>query len=113
MDERKEVIILCLIFLVIGAIAFYLTIFFTDFNFYKTKLDINSNIIKETLYYKANKPYHTLYRNFETPITVKYVEDYVSRSQDGYIQISSRAEEQDYSGELDEKFYRSLRSLRN
>ena len=41
---------------------------YSQFTFYKAELNINGNIIEEKLYYNPNKQYHTLYRDFETPI---------------------------------------------
>ena len=71
MDERKEVVIVAIILFLIAAISIYINIFFAEFNFSKSILNINGNEISERLYYKTNKPYHTLYRNFKTQITIK------------------------------------------
>lgn len=57
-----------LILLFIGVIFLYFTTIYSQFTFYKAELTINDNIIEEKLYYSPNKPYHTLYRNFETSI---------------------------------------------
>jgi uncharacterized membrane protein len=69
MKERTQLGILIIILLALGLAFAYFTIIYSSFTFYKSELNINGNIIEEKLYYNPNKPYHTLYRNFETPVT--------------------------------------------
>lgn len=70
MKESKKVFLIVCIFSIIGLISAISNNFQTDFNFYKSKLVINQNNVSETLYYKTDQNYHTLYRNFESPIIV-------------------------------------------
>lgn len=88
MEEKKEVVIVCLVLLAVASIFFYFTIFYSGFNFKKSEVSINGNIISEKLYYEPNKPYHTLFRNFKTPIRV-ISETSCPYSQDGCVEISS------------------------
>ena len=37
-------------------------------DFYKSELTINGASVQETLFYKADQDYHTLYRNFQSPL---------------------------------------------
>jgi uncharacterized membrane protein len=39
-----------------------------EFNFYSSKIVVNGQNIQEELHYKPDKPYHTLYRNFESEV---------------------------------------------
>ncbi len=84
MKERNLAILITLILIImglfIGLITSFLVLFITsgnidtsynEFNFYKSELDINGTYIKETLYYQTDKPYHTLFRNFQSKITAK------------------------------------------
>lgn len=87
MDERKEVIIIVLVLLAIGITLSLITVFYTSFNFNKSELTVKDNIINEKLNYHTNKQYHTLYRNFLSPIT--YEESYKPSSHDGYVFIYS------------------------
>jgi uncharacterized membrane protein len=66
MKENNIVIIITLILLILGVIAFSLILITPDFNFRKSEFKINGSNIKETLYYTADKDYHTLYRNFDS-----------------------------------------------
>src|SRR3989344_4281189 len=73
MKESKTIIIITILFLVLGSIALYFSIFSTKFNFYKSELTINELEINEKLSYRPDQNYHTLYRNFnikETPTTI-------------------------------------------
>lgn len=65
MNERKIVAIITIILLVTGIFLIFVG---NDFNFYKSELEINENQIKETLYFDTNKKYHTLYRDFSSPL---------------------------------------------
>lgn len=88
MKERTLAIIITVILLIIGLIigsisglfasAIYSSLSggsqssaYTDFNFYRSDLDINGTNIKETLYFLTDKEYHTLFRDFESIITTK------------------------------------------
>lgn len=68
MKERSQIILLVIVLLMICATPAYLMVYMKQFTFYKAELSIDGNVIEEKLYYNPNKPYHTLYRNFETPI---------------------------------------------
>jgi len=88
MDERKEVLIVCLILLILGVIGFFATLlWYTEFNFNKAELSINENNVSEKLYYHTDKQYHTLFRNFETSVIVNKTklaeETYYSQIQGG------------------------------
>ncbi|MFA5993083.1 MAG: hypothetical protein WC796_05240 [Candidatus Pacearchaeota archaeon] len=71
MKESKTVAIVFIILLAIGVLsALYFVFFAGDFNFYKSEIKINGNNITETLFYHTDKEYHTLFRNFVTPIVI-------------------------------------------
>jgi len=91
MDERKEVLIVCLILLLIGVAGFFITLLlYIDFNFNKSELYIKDNIINEKLNYHTNKAYHTLYRTFSSTMIVDkalFQDSFISK--DGYVEIFS------------------------
>ncbi|MGV8152153.1 MAG: DUF2207 family protein [Candidatus Nanoarchaeia archaeon] len=68
MKEKNIVFIITLLFLILGIASFYFSIIHSSFNFYKSEISVNNKVIQETLNYKPNKPYHTLYRNFQSSI---------------------------------------------
>ncbi len=68
MKERNVAIALFALFIFLGVLTFCLTVFITDFNFYKSHLEINEFTVNEKLYFHTDKPYHTLYRNFLDPL---------------------------------------------
>jgi len=70
MKESKAVTIITVFFIILGLISTYFSFFSTKFSFYKTELIINNDKIQEKLFYKPNKDYHILFRNFYTPISV-------------------------------------------
>ena len=81
MKEKSSIILLVLIFLVLGIVSSYLVLFYSSFNFSDSELIINNNIVTEKLTYNTDKDYHTLYRNFETPISgYNPYSDYISIS---------------------------------
>lgn len=76
MRERNSIVLLCILFLVIGAVFYYFTeANATQFTFESstiTSSDIHDNKINESLAYEPSlKGYHTLYRNFGTPIMIQ------------------------------------------
>lgn len=80
MKEKTIAIIITIILLVIGLLLGMISPIFSfdklktnsnnKFNFYKSKLDINGREISETLYFHTDKNYHTLFRNFDSPLTI-------------------------------------------
>ena len=70
MKEKNIVLIIMLVLTLVSVLILFLSLFNTNFNFYKTELTINGNEIRETLYFKPDKDYHTLYRDFSTSIEV-------------------------------------------
>jgi len=71
MREEKIVTIITLVLIALGISVVILTLFFpSKFNFYKSEISINSNQIEEKLFFQPNKDYHTLFRNFVTPVFV-------------------------------------------
>ncbi|MFA5258779.1 MAG: hypothetical protein WC402_01780 [Candidatus Pacearchaeota archaeon] len=84
MKEKNLAIIITIIILISGIIigiitsTAYVAILsgnsistYNEFNFYKSELEINGTHIKETLNFETDKSYHTLFRNFESTVTVK------------------------------------------
>jgi uncharacterized membrane protein len=84
MKERSITIIITVILVILGIIiglitsGVYIIILsgtgltpYTQFNFYKSELNINGTHIRETLNFQTNQPYHTLFRNFQSTITTK------------------------------------------
>jgi hypothetical protein len=49
--------------------GFYLNLFYASFTFSSATLEFSGNSVTERLAYTPDKPYHTLYRNFVTPIS--------------------------------------------
>lgn len=70
MKESQQVVLYALVFFSLGVIAIYFALFNTEFNFYESHLSFNNNEVTETLFFKPNKDYHALFRNFETPALV-------------------------------------------
>ena len=68
MQEKNLIFLICGIIFVLSFIATYFFLFNTDFNFYKSEIRIEGDIISETLYFKPNKDYHTLFRTFKSPL---------------------------------------------
>ncbi len=66
MKESTAVAIIVSILLLVGGIAYYIQPDISPFNFYKSELTINGNQIQEKLSYITDKPYHTLFRNFQS-----------------------------------------------
>ncbi len=64
MRELPAAIIITIVLLALGGIAFYFETSRADFNFYKAELTIQDTTIKEKLYFNTDNEYHTLYRNF-------------------------------------------------
>ena len=71
MEEKKILIICLLVFLALGAILVYFSLFFSSFNFESSVLKIRGNNVEEVLNFIPNKAYHTLFRYFSSPVTVK------------------------------------------
>ncbi|MDP3881773.1 MAG: DUF2207 domain-containing protein [Nanoarchaeota archaeon] len=69
MKESVVVALICVLLLIGGGVFAYFSAFKTDFNFYKSELKILANNVSEKLSFQPDKDYHTLYRNFFTPIT--------------------------------------------
>lgn len=68
MKETTQLLILFCVLLALASGFSYITIFHTNFTFSSSKIELNGNQIKETLVYNPHSDYHTLYRNFITPI---------------------------------------------
>ena len=73
MKESTIVLILVLVLLLLGAGVVYFSISSTKFNFYKAEISADGKTIAETLYFKPNHDYHTLFRNFFNTITAKNI----------------------------------------
>jgi uncharacterized membrane protein len=71
MKEKKVITILFVIFLVAGLGIFFFSDSYNEFNFYESEITINGKQVTEKLYFKTDKPYHTLFRNFESPVIAK------------------------------------------
>jgi uncharacterized membrane protein len=68
MKEGNIIILLTVLFILAGLSVFYFSLFHTDFNFYESDVKINGTSITEILSFKPDKPYHTLYRNFQSSL---------------------------------------------
>ena len=84
MKERGKIAIVIAIFVIMGAATVSLSLLYGKFNFYKSELTINGMNISEKLFYKPNKDYHTLYRNFESPLSLSVVNNF-----DNYVIINN------------------------
>lgn len=70
MQEKTIAIIIGLILIFSGIFVYSLQINYSSFNFYKSELTINGTNVQEELSYLADRDYHTLYRNFQSYISV-------------------------------------------
>ncbi|MBR9704260.1 DUF2207 domain-containing protein [Candidatus Pacearchaeota archaeon] len=80
MREKTLAIIITTILIVIGLILAFLQITlkttntslltYNEFNFYKSELTIEENKISEKLYFNTDKKYHTLFRNFQSKLSL-------------------------------------------
>ncbi len=68
MKERTAVAIITLIFLASGIAAAYLSLSSAPFNFYKSEISVNNNLVSEKLYFSPDIDYHTLFRSFKSYI---------------------------------------------
>lgn len=68
MEEKTTIILLVTILTIIGLGVFSFSLGYNEFNFYKSELTINGNKINEKIYFKPDQKYHTLFRNFNSPI---------------------------------------------
>ncbi len=68
MKESSLITLLIFIFAFAGLLIFFLSSQNTEFNFYKSEISASGKIITEKLYFHTDKPYHTLYRNFQSPV---------------------------------------------
>jgi hypothetical protein len=69
MREKTKAVIIFLVLAVIGLFVAGIQIFGTGFTFSHASLNVEQRLLVERLEYTANKPYHTLYRNFVTPVS--------------------------------------------
>ncbi len=70
MRESTSVGIIVSILLILGIGTLYLSLWHSSFSFSHAELSINGTYIEEQLQYTPNKDYHTLYRNFDSPVTL-------------------------------------------
>lgn len=70
MGEVKVVVIFSAIFLILGGVIFYFESYYEGFNFYKAEISVDGNVVTERVYYRPDKPYHVLFRNFEDELIV-------------------------------------------
>jgi len=68
MKEKTSILIIAVFLLLVGFTIFYFSLYISSFNFYKAEIAIEGNRVTEKIYFEPDKPYHTLYRNFESPI---------------------------------------------
>jgi uncharacterized membrane protein len=68
MKERSILVILVLVLLITAGAEVYFALFYSEFTFSSSELTISNNTVHESLKFTPNKPYHTLYRNFETQV---------------------------------------------
>lgn len=71
MKEKTLAIILTVFLLISGMIAYSIHLNYSNFNFHRSELTISENSISERLFYSPNEDYHTLYRNFASPIPIE------------------------------------------
>lgn len=79
------VVLFITILLLLGGIAIIYIGEGQEFNFYSSKLNIDGIHVQEELYYKPDKPYHTLYRGFVSEV---YWKNYVNISSKNYVLFS-------------------------
>ena len=68
MIEGVIVIFLVIFFSLAGLVLFFSEELYGEFNFHKSEITINGKFVTEKLYFKTDKQYHTLYRNFKDHI---------------------------------------------
>jgi len=71
MREERVILLIVVLFIFGGFVAFFVSSQNTEFNFYKSEITIDGNKITERLSYKPDKEYHTLYRDFESKLYFK------------------------------------------
>jgi len=86
MEERGVVALIVAILVVAGLFSMYIFLFYADFNFYKSEINVNNSEIKEKLFFTPDKDYHTLYRNFITPLSLS---ENSNAGYTDYIEINS------------------------
>ena len=70
MEEKGVVALLAAILVVMGLFSMCIFLFYADFNFYKSEINVNNTEITEKLFFTPDKDYHTLYRNFITSLVL-------------------------------------------
>ena len=90
MRERNAVIILVALLILIGAFFVYFLAFKSEFNFYKSEINLDGNTISEKLYFRPDKSYRTLYRDFVSAIQpYSSTENYEQQGVEEKITVSS------------------------
>lgn len=74
MKERTSIAIFVIVLLLIGFGAAYWSLFVTSFTFHQSEINAENTTIRETLSFKPDKPYHTLYRYFVSPIQASSIQ---------------------------------------
>ncbi len=69
MKEPTIILLLIITFSLLGIGVSYYSIMHSDFNFYKSEIDVNGNLVSEKIYFQPDQSYHTLYRNFFNEIS--------------------------------------------
>lgn len=73
MKERSLITLLVAGLLVFGiAVFWFQNIANSQFTFDSAVIEFQGNVVRERLSFVPDKPYHTLYRNFNTPIMLQY-----------------------------------------
>jgi len=93
MKERTQITILVVGLIILGILCVGMISVVTKFTFSASEIRVNGSIVNEKLTYKLfNKEYHTIYRNFLTPIipsdTSKYPTDTSTVLGKDYISIN-------------------------
>jgi len=71
MSEKKAILVIALILLVFAGLNYITYVNSGGFNFYKSEIKIIDNQVNEKVYYEADQDYHTLYRNFASPVSIE------------------------------------------
>lgn len=71
MGEKSLILFLILIFAAAGLFIFFISSESSEFNFHKAEISSNGHIITEKIFFKPDKDYHTLFRNFQSPVYIQ------------------------------------------
>ncbi len=89
MKEIHVILVISIIFSIIGLVIVLASTNSTEFNFYKSEISIDGKKITEKLYFKPDKSYHTLYRNFQS--SIYFNKSYLGKESIGVLDVKCQS----------------------